>query len=93
MNFLKTPKKKYQNSETYTIPEPHLSHRESFSGFPTEAPIFGVGALTLLKPEGLSTSPDTKKQRCLGFFYRPDHLMPFTKRVSQLMIMNDQNYR
>lgn len=85
MHFCKTsPIKIYQNRETYTIPEPHLSQRESFSGFPTEAPIFVVGGLTLLKPEGLSASPDTKKQRCLGFFYRPNHLMPVIKYVSQL---------
>jgi len=86
MHFLKTPKKIYQNSETYTIPEPHFSHSESLSGFPTEAPIFGMGALTLLKPEGLSPSPDTKKQRCLGFFNRPDLLMPFTRHISQLRL-------
>lgn len=48
-------------SDTYTIPEPHLSHTGNLSAPPTDDAIFVDGAFTLLNPTGLSESPSREK--------------------------------
>lgn len=68
-------------SDTYMMPEPHLSHMGNLSALPTDDAIFVDGAFTLLNPTGLSESPSSEWEKLFLIhfkFHTPlDHLSVF----------------